>query len=439
MPQSTPARNRGEVIGRGGRWLAEWSLRLLLILGALWVLKILLSKAWVVVLPVLIATILATVLWPVSGWMQRRKVPPAAAAALTMLVAFGLLAGVIALIVPSIMDQIGPLADRASEGITKVQDWLTGPPLNVDPEQINEAFHALTGKLQSSASTVAQGVFTGVSTAGEMVVTLLLIVVLVFFFIKDGPKFLPWMHRSTGGPASLHLEEVLRRMWSTLGGFIRTQAVVAFIDAFFIGIGLVILGVPLAGVLAVITFFGGFVPIVGAFVAGALAVLVALVANGVTKALIVLALILVVQQLEGNVLSPLLQSRSMDLHPVVVLLAVTAGGSLWGIVGAFLAVPVASVIAVFLRYLNEQINSRVESPESAGAGGGSPGEDDDPRSDRAGDSEGDAQDTQSGLAALRRRLARFRRRKGTTATRSRPDDRGDLDRDSGTDISGQQA
>ncbi|WP_158726538.1 AI-2E family transporter [Tomitella fengzijianii] len=367
MPQHTPARTRGEVIGRGGRWLAEWSLRIILIFGALWLIDYLLGKIWVVVLPVLIATIMATVLWPISGWMQRHKVPPAVAALTTMVGGVVVLAGVIAGIVPSVMDQIGPLADRTVEGVTKVQEWLTGPPFNVRPEQMNEAVHAITSKVQSSASTIAQGVFSGVSTAGSVVVTLLLIVVLVFFFIKDGPKFLPWMHRSTGGPASHHVEEVLQRMWSTLGGFIRTQAVVAFIDALFIGIGLVIIGVPLAGVLAVITFFGGFIPIVGAFVAGALAVLVALVANGWTTALIVLALIVAVQQLEGNVLSPMLQSRSMDLHPVVVLLAVTAGGSLWGIVGAFLAVPVAAVVAVFVRYISEHVDAQV-TPIPAGSG-----------------------------------------------------------------------
>ncbi|WP_156520647.1 AI-2E family transporter, partial [Rhodococcus sp. EPR-157] len=158
------------------------------------------------------------------------------------------------------------------------------------------------------------------------------------------------------GRAGSHLAEILARMWATLGGFIRTQAVVSLIDAFFIGLGLVILGVPLALVLATLTFLGGFIPIVGAFVAGALAVLVALVANGPTTALIVLIIILAVQQLEGNVLQPVLQSRSMNLHPAIVLLAVTGGSSVFGIIGAFLAVPAAAVAAVLIRYVSEQID-----------------------------------------------------------------------------------
>ena len=152
--------------------------------------------------------------------------------------------------------------------------------------------------------------------------------------------------------------------WSTLSGFIRTQALVSGIDAVFIGAGLLIVGVPLAIPLAVLTFFGGFVPIVGAFVVGAVAVLVALVSNGLTGALIILGVIIVVQQLEGNVLSPWLQSQSMNLHAAVVLLSVTLGSTLFGIVGAFLAVPTAAVAAVVLRYLEEQVTERAR-PERA--------------------------------------------------------------------------
>ena len=359
MDLSGPARRaRGEVIGSGGRWLAEWSLRLILIAGAFWVLDIALSKAWVVVLPVLLAIVLSTVLWPIAGWMQRRRVPPAVSATITMLGAFAVLGGVLTALAPSVVDQSSELTGKAIEGLNKVQDWLTGPPLNVRPEQIDEAVEAVTGKLQSSAAQVTQAVFTGISTAGSMLVTILLVLVLCFFFIKDGPRFLPWLRRTTGGPASQHIEVVSTRMWWTLGSFIRTQAIVALIDAVFIGAGLFLLGVPLAGALAVITFFAGFVPIVGAFVAGGLAVLIALVGNGLTTALFVLVLIIVVQQLEGNVFSPVLQAKSMNLHPVIVLLSVALGGSLWGIVGAFLAVPISAVVAVLVRYLDEQISER---------------------------------------------------------------------------------
>jgi len=153
---------------------------------------------------------------------------------------------------------------------------------------------------------------------------------------------------------------VLERVWATLGSFIRSQAVVSLIDAVFIGLGLVILGVPLAIPLAALTFLGGFIPIIGALIAGALAVLVALVSNGLTAAIIMLIIVVVVQQVEGNVLQPLLQSRSLRLHAAVVLLVVTAGTSLYGIAGAFFSVPVAAAVAVVLRYLGEVIDAGSE-------------------------------------------------------------------------------
>ncbi|MBF6320186.1 AI-2E family transporter [Nocardia cyriacigeorgica] len=357
--------NRGDAIGVGVLWLAKWALCVVAIAAGAWVIGNVVAKLWVVLLPVLLAIVVATVLWPPARWLMDHKLRPAAAASITVIGFLGVLAGVIALIVPSVVDQAPDLADKSTEGINKVRDWLQGPPLNVRDEQLDSAVDAVVSRLQSSAEQIATGVFTGVSAATSALITLFLVLVLSFFFIKDGPRFLPWLHNTVGSPAGRHLEEVLARVWAVLGGFIRTQAVVSMIDAVLIGLGLVILDVPLALVLAVITFLGGFIPMVGAFVAGALAVLVALVANGLTTALIVLGIIVAVQQLEGNVLQPVLQSRSMKLHAVIVLLSVTAGGSLYGIVGAFLAVPVAAVAAVVIRYVGEQIDLFTAPPVQA--------------------------------------------------------------------------
>ncbi len=360
-PDQYPTRT--QVFLGGLRSSAMVGAQFILCVAAFAVLMWVVGRIWVILLPVLFAIIVCTLLWPPVRWLRNRRVPPAAASLLMMLIGVGVLGGVIGLIVPSIIDQAPDLASRAIQGVHELQDWVQGPPLNIRDEQLDNAVHAITGKLQSSASTIASGVFSGVGTATSLLVTLFTTLILVFFFLKDGPRFVPWLDRTVGASVGTHLGEVLTRMWNTLGGFIRTQAIVSFIDAFFIGLGLFILQVPLAGVLVVITFLGGFIPIVGAFVAGSLAVLIALVSNGLTTALIVLAIILVVQQLEGNVLQPWLQAKSMDLHAVIVLLAVTLGGSLFGITGAFLAVPAAAVIAVILRYLNEQIAIRVgETP-----------------------------------------------------------------------------
>jgi predicted PurR-regulated permease PerM len=201
-------------------------------------------------------------------------------------------------------------------------------------------------------------VLSGVSAVTNVLVTLVVALILTFLFLKDGDRFLPWVHRLAGPGAGHHLEEVGHRAWATLGGFIRTQALVSLIDAVLIGVGLILVGVPLAIPLAVLTFFGGFVPIIGAFVAGAFAVLVALVSNGPTAALIVLGIVVAVQQLEGNVLSPWLQSKSMNLHAAVVLLSVTLGSTLFGLTGAFLAVPFVAVVAVVVRYLDDLVTAR---------------------------------------------------------------------------------
>ncbi|WP_010541351.1 AI-2E family transporter [Dietzia alimentaria] len=353
-----PHVDRSVLIGLGGRWLTDWALRLAILLIACWLVAKIGGALWVGILPILLALIVSTVLWPPTGWMTRHGVPKALAALTSILGSLAVIAGVLALIAPSIVDQTVKLTDQTSEAITAVQDWLRGPPLNIRDEQLDGVLSKLTSTLQDSGDRIANGVFTGVSAIGSIVVTLVLVLVLTFFFIKDGPKFLPFVRRNVGRTAGRHLTEVFARSWNTLGGFIRTQALVSMVDAIFIGAGLVLLDVPLAWALAIITFLAGFIPIVGAVSAGALAVLIALVANGLTTAIIVLVLILLVQQLESNVLAPVLQSRAMNLHPVVVLLGVAAGSTLFGIIGAFLAVPVLAVVAVLLRYTNEQIDLR---------------------------------------------------------------------------------
>jgi putative heme transporter len=201
-----------------------------------------------------------------------------------------------------------------------------------------------------------------VGTVVNGVVTTVLALFLMFFFLKDGPRFLPWLSGQLPGRLATDVPTVAARGWDTLGAFVRSQAFVGLLDAVFIGLGLWIVGVPLVLPLAVLTFVSAFVPIVGALFAGFVAVLIALVSNGLTDALIVLGIIVLVQQLEGNVFQPIVQSRGLGLHAAVVLLVVTLGGSLAGIVGSLLAVPVAALIAVIWNYLREQLSDPVEEP-----------------------------------------------------------------------------
>ncbi|WP_338538014.1 AI-2E family transporter [Janibacter terrae] len=350
--------DRGVVIGRGLTALARWSWRLVLLAAGAVVVWWVLGKLWVGVFPVLLALIVATVLWPPTRWLRAKGVPSALAAALVIVGSLIVFFGVLGAIAPSLVSQSGDLADQAAKGLGDLQELAAKPPFNVDSATIDDAVGKATTWLQERSGQIASGALAGASAVGSGLVTLVLVLVLVFFFIKDGPAFLPFVRRVAGERAGGHLTEVATRSWNTLGGFIRTQALVSAVDAVLIGTGLALLGVPLAFALAILTFFGGFVPIVGAFAVGVLSVLVALVAQGPTTALLVLALIIAVQQIEGNVLQPFLQGRSMQLHAGVILLAVAVGSTLFGIVGAFLAVPVAAVAAVVLRYISEQVDLR---------------------------------------------------------------------------------
>ena len=367
-----PSRER--VIGQGLTWLAWWSLRWVVIaLGAV-LLGLVVRETWVILLPIFLALILTSVLEPLSQLFERyTKFPPALAAAAALLSGIGILVGSAVALAPSVVNQADDIAEDASGGLQELQDWVQRKDL-VTEAQIDDGIQAAQERLTESADAIAGGVLGGIGAIGSGVVTLVLTLLLTFFFLKDGRKFRPWIRSLTGPRAGPHVSEVLGRSWGTLGGFIRTQALVSFIDAVFIGIGLLIVGVPLAVPLAVLTFFGGFIPIVGAFVVGAVAVLVALVSVGWVGALIVVGIIVAVQQLEGNVLQPWLQSRVMQLHPVVVLLAVTLGSTLFGIVGAFLSVPVVAVLAVTLRYLNDVVTEPSAPLPPAEAADGEPHE-----------------------------------------------------------------
>nr|WP_261369790.1 AI-2E family transporter [Corynebacterium sanguinis] len=357
---------RRDIVDRGvvlNSWLksaAMTVLRILIICVFLFALSQLIGTFWKGILPVILAIIVCTVLAPIAGFLRRRAhFPSALAALISLLIFFGLIGTLVFLIAPDIAAHSRVLYLQAFEGIQRLQLWLQGPPINMDPDDLNEAVNTVAQWLQNQAGTIAGGVFAGIGTAAGLIVTLTVVLVLTFFFLKDGPRFLPWLRATAGGRPGLHATELLTRAWNTLSGFIRAQAIVSLVDAFFIGVGIWLVGVPMAFTLSVITFIAGFIPIVGAVVAGALAVLIALVSLGFTEAIIVLLIVLAVQQLEGNVLSPVLQSKAMDLHPVIVLVSVTIGGGLFGLVGAFLAVPVAAMIAVVFRYMMDvmQIHS----------------------------------------------------------------------------------
>jgi putative heme transporter len=337
---------------------AELLLILLMLAVSLWVL----GRMWSVVWPLVIGLLLTTLTWPPTRFLLRCGWKPALAASTVTVLFLLVAAGVVALIAVPVASQSGELTDGVVDGVQKVREWASGPPLNIGDAQIDKAFDSAVSRAQDGLGSMVGAVVTGVSTVVNGLVTGVLALFLMFFFLKDGPRFLPWLARQLPGRLSTDVPTVAARGWDTLGSFVRSQAAVGLIDAVLIGLGLWILGVPLVLPLAVLTFVSAFVPIIGAFFAGFVAVLIALVSNGLTDALIVLAIIVVVQQLEGNVFQPMIQSRGLGLHAAVVLLAVTLGGSLAGIVGSLLAVPVAALIAVIWNYVREQLQEPAQDP-----------------------------------------------------------------------------
>lgn len=302
-----------------------------------------LAQLRILVLPVIVALLLATVLVPPVDLLQGRGIPRMVAVWLVLLASLGLLVGIVTLVAPAVSEEFGDLGPTVEAGIDEVENWLVEGPLELSREEIDRYRTQFVDQVQASGGSIASGVLAGAVLVGEVIAGLLLVLVLVFFFVKDGNKMCRF------GLAQVREENrdlaraLGRRVWATVGGYVRGTALVALVDAVIIGVGLVIIGVPLVFPLALLVFFGAFFPLVGAVVAGIVAVLVALVSGGPGDALLTLGVVVIVQQVEGDVLAPLVLGRAVRLHPVVILGALTAGAIIGGLIGAFLAVPVAAV------------------------------------------------------------------------------------------------
>jgi predicted PurR-regulated permease PerM len=310
-------------------------------LAALW----LLSRLRVVVAPILVALFLSRALAPVAGWMRRRRVKPALAAILTMLLFFGGLAGVGALIVPSIADEADSLGPTLTQAADDVEDWLVeDSPFEVSRATIDRLREQSGTRLKNLLDSSDGAVIDSATLAAEVVAGLILALLLTFFMLRDGGRFVDWAIARARPSRHAKLRRAADRGWAALGGYLKGAATLGFVESIIIGLALFFAGGDLVAPVMVITFFGAFIPIVGAFLAGLIAVLVGLVTGGVGTAVIVAIVAFVVQQLDNDLLAPLIYGKALSLHPVSVLLSVVAGGALFGFAGTVLAVPVVAVI-----------------------------------------------------------------------------------------------
>lgn len=321
-----------------------------MVVAVIYVLVISLAHLRVVVLPIIIALLLTSLLLPLVKQLRKRGVPDGAAAGLVLVAGIALIATVIALILPSMVHQFSELGTQVRQGIDKAGTVLADPPFNLSEQEIRDRIDEGMKSLRKNSGTIGSGVAQGAVVLGEFLTGLIITVLLTFFFLKDGDRIWNWIVSLSGERRSVPVQEIASRSFTALAGYVRGIAMVGLVDSVLIGIALVAIGVPLVIPLMILTFLGAFLPLIGAFSAGLAAVLIALVSNGLVPALIVLAVCVAVQQLEGHLLYPVLMSRAVNLHPVAIIIGLATGGILAGVIGIFLAVPIASVISVTLDY-----------------------------------------------------------------------------------------
>lgn len=336
---------------RGIRIAAAWSWRLLLLIVVIYVLGQIMSLLHVLVIPLAVALLLTALLHRLVYWLRRIRFPASAASAVVLVGGIAVVAAVLAVVVQQFVTGLTGLTSSVVAGINQVQDWLATGPLHVTQTQIDNGIKTFTDFLQKNVSNLATYSLTTVSTVVEVLTGLFVVLFATFFFLRDGAKIWRFLTKMLPRGASEPVWKAGNQSWHTLYNYVRGTIVVAFIDSVSILIGLLVMQIPLALPLAAVIFLGAFIPVVGAFVAGAVAVLVALVAKGWVAALIVLAIIVAVQQVEGHLLQPLVLGKAVQLHPLAIILALTTGITLSGIFGALIAVPIMAVLNTAVRSL----------------------------------------------------------------------------------------
>lgn len=332
------------------RWLrraAAHGAAALLLAAVAWLVVAVALRVALVTFALAAALLLAALLAPLGTRLRRLGLPSGLAALVSIIVLIAFPAGVGLLLYSRASAQIDDTAVSITSGLDQVRGWLITGPLGLDPEQVGGLRNRIVGSLEEAMPSAVAGTATALRVLGAIVFA----VFAVFFLLKDGSRMWTWVLSWVPPQQRQRVDGGGRQAWSTLTGYVRGAVLIAMADAVSIGAALFFLGVPLWLSLTMLTFLGAFVPLLGATLAGAAAVLVTLVTNGAGDALIMLVVVLAVQQIEGNILQPLVMGRAVNLHPLVILIAVTCGILLLGITGAVIAVPVVAVSYRLAAYL----------------------------------------------------------------------------------------
>jgi putative heme transporter len=332
---------------------AAWSWRLLIIAAAAALIGYLISFLAVMVIPVVVALLISALVVPVVDWLERVGVRRSIASILVVVFTIASVVALLSFAGQQVANGASDLADSTVDGIQEIKDWLRDGPLHASDSQIDQYLKSIQDAIseQSGDSGIINRV-TEVGTAvGHVLAGFFIVLFSTYFFLADGNRIWAWVVRLSPRAARERVDSSGRVAWISLTQFVRATVIVAATDGILIGLGAAIIGVPFSLAIGVLVFLGAFVPIIGATVAGTVAVLVALVALGPVKALIMLAIVIGVQQLEGHVLQPFLMGRWVSVHPLGVILAIAAGVLTAGVAGALVAVPLAAAVNAIVQHL----------------------------------------------------------------------------------------
>lgn len=336
---------------RSARWVGRLLVLALGVVTTLW----LFSRLRVVFVPVLVGLLLAALSAPIASTLVRWRVPRLLAAWATLLLVVGLLGGTGYVVGSSVGSELAS-GTEWEDVYAEVRSWLETGPAGLTETEIDDLEKGLQDSLVGGLQSVGVSRATAVA---EIIGGLFLALVLFFFFVKDGPEMWSWLLSHVRSRRRPTIDVGGRAAFESLQAYMRGVAVTGMVDAILIGIVLAVVGVPLVVPLTVLTFFAAFFPIVGATLAGGLATTVALVTIGVREAVIIAVATLVIQQVEGDVVMPLVMRRQVSLHPAVILVVLGIGGALAGIVGAFVAVPIAAMLTAAAGAINDADSTKV--------------------------------------------------------------------------------
>jgi predicted PurR-regulated permease PerM len=336
-------------VTRGMQIASAWAWRFLVIVAAIGVIGYGLRYLSEVVVPVVVGVLLCALLAPITNGLQKLKVPRGPAAGITMLATLVVVAGLLTLVGTQIAAGFSDLSNQVGVGVRELRD-LARINLNITNQQITDSINQLRDTVMSSGGLGQRAAAVG-TTATHVVAGLFIALFCLFFFLYQGEQIWAWLVRLFPRRAREKADSSGRKAWVTLTAFVRATILVAAVDAIGIALGAAILGLPLVSAIGILVFVGAFVPVVGALVSGVVAVLVALVAKGPVVAVIMLAVVIAVQQLEAHVLQPFLMGRAVSVHPLAVILAIATGVVVAGIVGALVAVPTVAVINTIVNHL----------------------------------------------------------------------------------------